>query len=428
MRLWPLAILVLAGAFVPVGTAQQPVDDCEQQCHPHDSDVNEIFPVHEGEVGVILYAHLEDILQIMPINTVLPDPRFEVDLDDAFLMPVLDTNTNVCPQPGMCADFHFKNNEFMMMFCPGEVIVNKDKWYDNCHKRWPGSAIPIVGPMVLYWYVSAEGPTDESQDAPNYAPNVFVEAEARKFRITNDGTWRDGEPIAHGVSSEATLVSLPGAQQVYEFRVELQADPRTINDEHHAVLPADPMYFLIEVNQVEAPSDTTFAQSGLRHHTGPQFPPRIVIPTIEALRSVQFEQRTINGTPMLLAQIGTPFGSHDLDVESLRLQVVGPAGYVAIPDGAVEEIILRRSLDHDGVHKPTQVAWRLDPVLLPDLGPGHSFQLTSSNRQRTFELVQRTGYVASFPGEASLPSLAPALVLLLVVGVAAWMRSTGLRR
>lgn len=398
-----LAILLFAAT--PTVSAQRPVDSCSEQCAPQDPDVNDPPLRSQGPANVILYGHFEDILNMAPMNTVPPDPIHEPDLRRGFLMPTIDTNSGVCAAATTCADFHFKNSQFSMIFCSGTVEFRPEGWYHGCHSPAPHVRIELVGDAVFYFYLSADSTPDQmsgnAPPGPTVMPMVRVSAALRHG-------YPEAKTVAYGVSETADLVSLPGEEQVYEFRVAMRPvatlperpDAWSVGGTDQAFLSLNAKIEQIEISDEPG---TSVSQPDWRMRTGARFPPRVILPVIEPLLRNGVDTTAVDGTAFVRLSVRSGFGSYDVDPEQFGARIIRRDGAVASDEALVLIDVVRRT-DHDGVQKPVSFVWRIHPEHINGSAADHEIEVWARNLQGTYEIRQRIPMpIAAFEGDAALP-------------------------
>ncbi len=403
----PWAILaILLFVATPSVTAQHPVDSCSQQCAPTDDDVNAMVPVRAGTTNVILFAHFESILNMAPLNTVPPNETYEQDLNRGFLMPTIDTNTNLCTGQ-TCADFHFKNNEFTMYLCPGLVTFEDEGFRSGCHSPGIPGPLDIMGPMTLYFYVGSNANPASAEDGPSFLPNVRVAARL-------EGGFHNRLVLASGASEPTAITAVSQEPVVYEFKVELT--PLAIPGVTIQDLMSRGLYFVVEVQQIQSDEafDTSIGQPSWSVRTGPKFPPRVVIPTKDPLRLIDKGSFVVDRNMYAWANVLPVYGSYDISHASVRARVVAPGTERPVDPRAPDLLMFRRSTDHDGVLKPANITWKVHPEYLDVGGSVYRVDFEARNLQGTYELAESVPIpVTAFSGKGT-PTASPILVLAFV--------------
>lgn len=399
---WAILVILLFVA-VPSVTAQRPVESCSEQCAPTDADVNEIVPVRAGTTNVVLYAHFESILNMAPLNTVPPNETYEPDLNRGFLMPTIDTNTNLCSGQ-MCADFHFKSNEFTMYLCPGLVTFEDEGFRSGCHSPGIPGPLDIMGPMTLYFYVGSNANPTSAEDGPSFLPNVRVAARM-------EGDFHKRVVLARGMSEPTSITAISQDPVVYEFKVELT--PLAVPDVTIADLMSRGIYFIVEVQQIhsDAAFDTSIGQPSWSVRTGHKFPPRVVVPTKDPLRMIDKGSFVRDGNLYAWANVLPIYGSYDISHESARARIVAPGTEKPVDPRALDLLLFKRSTNHDGVLKPANITWKVHPQYLDVGGSVYRVDFEARNLQGTYELAESVPIpVTAFTGKGA-PGVAPTLVL-----------------
>ncbi|MBI2077653.1 MAG: hypothetical protein HYT80_04670 [Euryarchaeota archaeon] len=408
MRYALAATALMLVAAMPTVTAQEPVDQCSRQCDPHGTDVNGPGTKAAGNVNVIMYAHYEDILQPAPLNTVPPEPGHETDLRGRFIMPILVTKTGAGCQVGQCLDVRFDNNKFQWSFCPGTIEFTAKGWRTLCHARQLGAPLELGAASIpVYFYLSANTVPIDDGSAPRAGVMPNVGLYARLFQGAREKPLIVAEAAPPQAAGSTTLVVVPGRPSVYELRADMRVVRPTIDEE----TANDGRGFTVEVLPYQVHTTVAeFAQADWRVHTGPKFPPRMILPLVEPLsvekQTVEREGPTLHYAVTALDALG----SYDLDASTARLRVSGER---ELPESAIELVHVRRSTDHDGASRP--VTFYYDVV--PERPSGNlSFEFRVRNGQGTFELVATTTFeFARLEGANVLPSWG----LLVVVGALA---------
>lgn len=387
-----LAALVMAPPMaVAQAPTQQAVEKCTQQCAPHDPDVNGPGMKKKGDiVKVILYSHWEDILNMAPLNTQAPDAQREPDHNQGFLMPVLDTNT------GTQADVHFKNNVFLMYSSPGLVEYLQEGWRTHQEPGLAGDAVIGEKEFPLYWYMSSHAvPNQKSTDGAGATakvgvmPQVGVYARMETGRFAFRGTLiaESDDYDKNGIESarRTTMITTPNGPDVYEFKVMLNVKPPGIIPSAESANG-----FIVYINPYQIKTDQQngfqIAQEEWRVRTGPKFPPRLVVPIQDTMQTKASSLSIFEDRLFVRWSFISVWGSYDMKDISLKLE---PTGQGKVDPKAIDFIILKRSVDHDGHFKPVNATWAIDYLTYPL--PDGDYELTASipNLQETFMLEQK---------------------------------------
>lgn len=409
MRFLALGLAVLAAtiALVPAAAAQaEPVSGCDPAtCDPLVANGGH---VHSGDdpVRVILYAHVKDLLQRAPLNTQFPGPE-EEDVNAGFLVPTVYTTS---PQP-----HGFHNNEFNWFLSPGLVEYLADGWRI---RNQPGLGGPVglaSDEVTLFFYVSP-GYGASSPEAPHVMPAAGVYAQVNLGRNPSDdprllvavgdtGTgYGSAEPgQAAGTS---TLISLPGEDPVYEFRVPMEVlRDRLPGIREAADFEERGAIVHIVFYQLET-EGASFTDGAWRIRTGPQFAPRVLIdmhrPLVTDMARIHTysDSDPVNHLYFRWA-VRAALGAYDVDPDSIQIHVDGPTPIEP------ELVIAKYSVDHDGAFKPVNVTWRHNLTARPLTDGAYHVTASAMNRQATYRVVwNHTFHVAD--GQPQVKDLGPA--------------------
>ena len=389
-----LAIFVGLAIVVPSGTSQPlPVEKCSRECDPRSVNDNQLRTGKEP-TNVVLYGHFQNVLDQAPVNTQMPDPMREPDLNAGFTMPSIDTNMP-CEQ----CNFHFKNNQFTMFSSPGFVEYLSDgKWYTHQEPGLAGDAKLVGEEIRLYWYMSAHGLSGQNSGSGTGStarvgvmPQVGVYARMETGRFPFHGETiaesNDFDQNAPGSPERADMVTVPGQPDVYEFQVKMKIVKDMIPSSHLA------NGFIVYVNPYQVKTDQRegiqFAQPDWRLRTGADYPPRLIVPIEEPMSTVAssltiFEERMFVRWSLL-----SVMGSYDMRDASLSLDVTGPS---KIDPKAIDFIILKRSVDHDGHFKPVNATWAIDYRNFPMADGDYEVTMSIVNLQETYKLVHKVPF------------------------------------
>lgn len=386
-----LSLLLLA----PAVDAQSPpaghVNYCSKQCLP--SQVND-DNVTNRPTNIILYAHLIDVLQRAPLNTVPPDLGREPDVNGGFLTPTIRVRQEIV---------NFQNSFFTMYHLP--AFVNYDPHANN-QDGPPAYPVRLAGGQAkAYWYLSPHAvPSSNSTSLPVGAvgvmPQVTVYARLETGRHAGHGTL-----IAEGTSVAPLLVSLPGNDYAYEFEV-----PLTIK--HDTIPITDSFVFSIQWFQVRD-GDREVSQADWRIRSGVRFPNRLILPVEEPIRLLEHVSLLRDGHYYLVTTLASAFGAYDLDPFSFNMTFAGGPQPVGNPQPL---FFVSNPLKPQTV----RVVWAVPGDNSLRAG-AYEFALTVLNLQHTYRLEDRVTLEIldiAGPKTGSSPDLTAAMGLLAVVAVA----------
>jgi hypothetical protein len=390
-----LVALIVGAILSPMAAAQPavatPIKQCTKECDPKEVNGGAVKKTGENLL-VILYAHFEDILNRAPLNTQPPDPVRESDLNRGFLMPVVETNT---PDP---TAFHFKNNEFIMFSSPGLVEFLETGWRTHQEPGLASDARIAANEFNLYWYMSAYAvPNYSTSDSTGQTAKigatvqmgVYARMETGRHQFKGDviaesNDW-DKNDILQG--QRVTMITQPGADDVYEFQVKMNVKNKIIpssETKNGFMVYVNP--YQIKQGGNEGPNSAQLGQESWRVRTGHKFPPRLVIPIENPMETKASSLTIFDNRLFVRWSFVSAWGSYDLRDASLNLKSTGQG---KIEDKAIDHIILKRSVDHDGHFKPVNSTWAIDYTNFP-LADG-DYELTASimNLQETYQLEQK---------------------------------------
>jgi hypothetical protein len=393
-----LAVLVIAS---PLGGAQTPtpIKECTAECDPKEANGGAMKKGDEV-TKVILYGHFEDILNMAPLNTQIPDSQREPDLNRGFLMPVIDTNTGACaPGTQTCADFHFKNNEFTMFSSPGLVEYLQEGWRTHQEPGLADDAEIADATFNLYWYMSAHAVPQQSSTSGlgttakvGVTPQIGVYArmETGRFKYRGDEIASNNFNDQPNSGTRQNLLTSPQGDDVYEFIIPMAVKSKIIpsaDTKNGFIVFIQP--YQIKQDGTSMDTSQQFMQADWRVRTGPSYPPRVVIPILKPMSTRATQLNIFEDRMFVRWSFTADFGSYDMKDNSLQLVSTGQG---AIDSKAVDFIILKRSVDHDGHFKPVNATWAIDYLNFP-LADG-SYELTASimNLQETYLLEHKFAF------------------------------------
>lgn len=391
-----LLLLALApGAWAQPAPMENHVTHCTRECRPQ--DVNDA-DLRNAPTRVVLYAHPRDLLQRAPLTT-LPPSASEPDVNGGFLLPSLKLAEDVV---------YFDNNEFILEHTPAPAPEGgasiRGLAYDL---RLSGDAV------TLYWYLSpsvvpGKNSTTMPLGAPGALPQVVVAARLNTGRFPGRGTL-----IAEGSAEAPIIVSAPGQDLVYEFKVRMPLRSRDI--------PAT-AGFSVGVTWYQAgDGERQVMQGEWRLRSGPRFAPRLILDVEEPVRILGSTALQRYGFFFVAVTVAPLFGAYDLSPTGLRLNWSGPDGQRPAPrhvftimDGSRPvNATLLWSLEGDARHPPSGAL---------------RFAFSARNLQETYEttgVVELEPFSFASAGQGRAPALgALGAAMALAVGWALARRTT----
>jgi hypothetical protein len=161
----------------------------------------------------------------------------------------------------------------------------------------------------------------------------------------------DAEPIAQGQwGPEPAMTGLPGSPNAMEFEIDL-GNPQT------DTISKENDFFLT----YRVYSDSPASDVGLhtfRWWAGEFFPPSFDMPVENAFAVERVIPNFANGKLAMLGIINTPWGSYDVDDESVDVEIEGPDGNTIEPDNL--DRFADFSVAHGGHYDPVNVTWIWD--------------------------------------------------------------------
>jgi hypothetical protein len=425
------ALLVAALFAVPAGVAQDPptvkpalegsgcaeLENCDPQQANQEAWGQSMILDTDGKAAVrmILFAHFQDLLQRAPLNTQEPQAEREPDLDRGFLMPTIYVEDQGGQQAPCCK---FNNNRFLMFSSPGFVeYLQEGNW--RVHQE-PGLAadVEIHGDTVWgYWYMSPSNVPDSlpvSGTAPGVIPAVGVYMKMNLGRFESDESSRIiaegdtgsgfGSPDSAGQCGDCvTMISTPGQDEVWEFKVPMKVSKsvipsvwdETVSEKDHGyVVRAIPYQLETEQGRV--------TQADWRLRTGIDYPPRLVLDIKNPMVTTSTRAHLFDDYLFFRWSFTSPWGSYDVDANSLMLEVEGPKN---LGPGDIEFVNLKHSVDHDGHFKPLNATWRYDYVNNP-LPPGkYTIKAMVHNYQNTYMKTWTEEFTVNDKGIPELESI-----------------------
>lgn len=400
-------------------------------CDPLTANGGEVKTGDEP-VRVILYAHMQDILQEGPLNTQRPGPQESDVVFGGSLMPTLKTAAPVAPG--------FENNRVTWFLSPGPVEYKSDRQWSVRQEPGLGTPLEIASDeMTLYFYTSP-GHAAAGGEAPPVAPAVGVYARLLQGRSLSDDPGLlvaegdtgsgYGEPEAGRVTGTTTMVSVPGEDTVYEFRVPMTIQRSQLPSVYDA--PDEARGVIAEVVLYQLNSEAAqFTDPAWQVRGGEELAPRVVFDALRPLRteSARIVTESSDGPVLHFSwNVASTFGRYDVAPGSVELRVDGPAPF------APWLVRADHVLHHDGHYKPVETSWQHNLTDVPLEDGTYHVTASAMNQQGTYRVVWNesfevqdgqplvpsadgTVFEGSTPGFGGPAALAAVLVALVVVGM-----------
>ncbi|MBW3584124.1 MAG: hypothetical protein KY455_13620 [Euryarchaeota archaeon] len=362
----------------------------------------------DGETScVVLYGHVFDLLNAVPINIQRPIPGTD---------PIA---RGFSGSPN--AEPYWDLNQLTLYSSPGFVEYKSDPLAEPRLHPERGLTDDVkmskdVG-IIGYWYLSAD--FDEVSVAGG-DPVVNTDAGVMPCltvrMVLQAGRVYDGrEPLASG-STTKTIVSADAAgdkragetghthpcpnsdgiisepSKVTEFKVEMEPASGDIPKIQG---------FLVHVEwyQFDPANDPDRNQKVGQHqwnlHAGDQYLNRVLFPVKNGVRIDEVRPQFFDNKIYIHGVFNSPWGSYDVDTGSIIVRVLNAAGEEvanSLTSASIEDPILRYSVDHDGHFKPVNATfpWNFKD---DDLPPGeYTIEVSTMNWQHTAAAV-KTGKV-----------------------------------
>ncbi|MGQ0537170.1 MAG: hypothetical protein ACT4PT_14000 [Methanobacteriota archaeon] len=346
----PLLVFVLPALFLvaPPATAQA------------DEDVG----YGGAPVEIVLYGHIYDLLNKVPINT---QPPIDLDLAKGFLLPTLSKSA-----PGIGNE----QNKLYLWATPGFVEYNISTKSPRLHPEIGISTDVELdkGKSVMgYWYMSADALESTVTGEPPVHVGALPHLTVRATMRTGSGPGSDleaGQVIAVGETT-MDVVNLPGQAEVYEFVVDLG---KPLMD-----IPRDDAFNVkFEWFQLENGEEKSVDRQW-NLHTGAKFPNRVVLQVANPIHLLFVHPQFVGANKVAIhTQFNSPFGNYDVDPASLKLTIEGPTR----PSRVSEPIIVQHTYIHNHHQDPVDVSWVWDFRAENALPGEYKVTVTGANLQK----------------------------------------------
>ncbi len=220
---------------------------------------------------------------------------------------------------------------------------------------------------------------------PGIAENVVVDATLYKANLGDHGAnASDAPPIEQTLDSgDAEIIAkgqwgpdqvingLPGSPNVQEFNIDL--GPPQVD-----TIPREEDFFLVYTVYQEAGGENFQIDSDVRWWSGEFFPPTYTLPVENAFDVERVVPNFAHGKMAIVGVMNTPWGSYDIDPDTVDLTIEGPNGEVT-PEHISQ--FGDFSVAHGGHYLPINITWIWD-YQQEGLSPGdYTISLEASNLQ-----------------------------------------------
>lgn len=348
-----------------------------------------------GVTCTVLYAHIFNLLDKAPINVQFPHA----------ICPDIARGFSSTPT----IEPFFAQNHMDFWSTAGFVEYEEGFIDENgycvpeVHPERGLTADVLLSPDVpvhFFWYLSADTDdvsmaSDPRQVDTGAMPCVTVRVEIQSGRqfgsgrtlaegqatrtvvstnLTAGGSTPVPDPCAEGELVEQRFPAIEVAQ-AHEFPVVLSVAEEPITKTEGFVVR-------VEWWQAEQPGGEKVAQREWNVRTGSEHRSRLVLPVLNPVVVQEVRPQLFLDTIYVHGVFNSPWGSYDVDPDSLMLDIVDEA-LVPVADPDFGEPIYVYSVDHDGHFIPVNmtVPWNFHADALP---PGtYKARMTMKNWQHT---------------------------------------------
>lgn len=402
-----------------------------------------------GSTCDVLYAHIFDLLQWVPVNVQRPSSEFYQDLAQGF------------PGVPVGHEEYHNLNELMLNSSPGFVEYLEPGTDPRIHPERGITADVVFDPDVPitgYWYLSADfdeiATVDDIPPGSGMGPDAGILPCLTVRMVLQTGQYAfKGTDLAAG-STTKTIVSAKAAEEPGESLAETECPgagpgdimtPENVTEFEVTLDPlSDPVViprgegFVVRVEWYQFapgnPDDQNKVYQGqINVHTGVEHLARVLMPIQNALVIEKVDPVSFDDKIYVQVQANSPWGSYDVDPASLALTLRDPLGN-EIPMQH-EPPLLRYSVDHGGHFEPVIAVFEWD-AKAQNLAPGsYTIEATAKNWQHSATatastpmevegkriIIRGPDEVPEVPAEES-PLAATGLLLTALLGLAMAMR------
>jgi hypothetical protein len=241
----------------------------------------------------------------------------------------------------------------------------------------PGAYENVVMEATLY-HADLGDRTNSSQ-----APPVDEAIDSGDATVVAHGQWGPGQ-VMNGV---------PGADNAFQWDINLGA-PQV------DTIPQEDDFFLVYDTFQSTGEANACVRCPMRWWSGEFFPPSFTLPVENAFTVERVIPNFANGQLAMLGILNTPWGSYDVDTDSVDLSIEGP-------NGAVEPDTLQQysdfSVAHGGHFEPVNTTWIWD--YNKDDVPAGEYEITVS--AENFQNSAKASCTATFTLESGENRLRP---------------------
>jgi hypothetical protein len=264
-------------------------------------------------------------------------------------------------------------------------------------------------PLVLYWYVSADAAASVQVTKVGAVPRAALDVHL---------TDADGGTLARTQAGPTMLLSRPGADNVYEYRVPLALGASGASQIDGA--------FKLGVRLLQEDAADADAQtSGWLIHWGPKWLPRLIVPLERPLVTEETNVWVHSEAIFVRWTVSSAFGWSDVAGQAATARLVDADG-VVLPTASTEFFGSRESYAAADQREVVNLTWRVDPAALRAHPPPFRVEASVENLQGTYVLRDHMEIhfshiegASATPGATALVTMAALMVGIGLAGAAA---------
>jgi hypothetical protein len=207
----------------------------------------------------------------------------------------------------------------------------------------------------------------------------------------------DAEVVAQGsTTQDIAMNGLPGSPKAIQFDVDLgQPQIDKIDKEND--------FFTVYRFYSES-AGQAWGLASWRVWSGEFFPPSFTMPVENPLTVERVIPTFANNKLAILGVMNSPWGSYDVDKDSVELEITGPDDRTVEPDNLLTSGV-SRSLAHGGHYAPVNQTWIWDYRGESDLDPGtYTVKVSAENAQGSAQAACAGFFTLEEQGEDLVPA------------------------
>jgi hypothetical protein len=320
--------------------------------------------------------HLDDI-QAFPINTQLPDDRYQ--RADGYGVA---TNTLSCgpeiPGASLLANSY---HTWYGYSSPGYVEYDFEEDGRPRYHKERGISFDVdldtATPMTAYWYLETVTANANLNPSPNVLPTVLPQVVTRVIMREGDDVSVDdealnkGKILAQGQTDPVVMSPAVESPQVryieregrhiYEFAVPMKIENARITRDEAYNVRVDVFMDNPVCSNPQYPSDQYLMPNNVRAFTGPDLRPRMDLAVMNPLRIEYVHPQFLGDELYIHTSMNSPWGNYDVaETEGpyatpggIELRIDGPSPAT----GLVQAAFVQRHHDHFHHQEPVDVTW-----------------------------------------------------------------------